>query len=202
MALKRQKVRFKRFSLCFLLFLSGECLAETDGTYDPNPFQKSYVRLEFAQNYPEAWAQLSLRPGNLQPNLSYIHIVNSTWMMALGGGLRTFDRVSTEAVQAPSRTLAIFSLHHESARVFRISHPFYGSLGVKISYLLPSRSGKLPPLRDPIYPAEIGAGIFVQLIHTISRDVMINLRVDRWRGVNSSKLAGLEIAGGLAINTN
>lgn len=202
MALKRHRVWCKILPVLYLLFLSGPCLAEARDNAEPNPFHKSYVRLELAQNYPEAWAQLSLRPGNLQPNLSYIHIVNSAWMMGLGGGLRTFERVSTESAQAPSRTLAIFSFNHESARIFRISHPLYGSLGVKISYMLPSRSGKLPPLRDPIYPAEIGASVYAQMIQMINSDIMINLRVDRWRGVNSSKLAGLEIAAGVAINTN
>jgi hypothetical protein len=200
--LMRQVVWLKQTYFALLLLTAGDCLAGVEGESGQNPFHKSYVRLELTRNYPEAWTQLSLRPGSIQTNLSYLHIVNSEWMMALGGGLRTLDRVNNEAIQAPSRTLAIFAFNHESARVFRISHPYYGSLGLKVSYLLPSRSGKLPPLRDPIYPAEIGASIFAQLIRMIGQGTMINLRVERWRGVNSSKLAGLEIACGIAVTTD
>ncbi len=195
-------MRLIQFCLMLILIIPNDCFAEGSLQSEPSPLHKSYVRLEFTRNYPESWTQLSLRPGSIQSNISYIHVVNSEWLMALGVGLRTLDRASLPDRQAPSRTLAIFALNHESGRVFRISHPFYGSLGMKISYLLPSKSGKLPPLRDPIYPAEIGAGIFAQLIRMVGERTMLNLRIDRWRGVNSTRLAGLEIALGVAIPTN
>jgi hypothetical protein len=171
---------------------------ETDQLESLNPFAKSYIKLELVRNYPEATTKQTMAPSVLQPNLSYLHIVSSDWIMVLGGGLKTLERMDTPEMRAPSRTLAIYSLNHETLRVVRLTYPYYLLLGVKVSYLLPSRTGKPPPLRDPIYPTEIGLALSAQAVHLLSQRTMLSLRVDRWRGVNSSKLAGMELAIGIA----
>ena len=171
---------------------------EADERESLSPFAKSYIKLELVRNYPEATTKQTMAPSVLQPNLSYMHVVNGDWMMALGGGLKTLERLDTPEIPAPSRTLAIYSLNHETLRAIRLTHPYYLLLGVKVSYLLPSRTGKPPPLRDPIYPTEIGVALSVQAVQLLSQRMMLTLRVDRWRGVNSSKLAGMELALGIA----
>ena len=171
---------------------------ETDQLESLNPFAKSYIKLELVRNYPEATTKQTMAPSVLQPNLSYLHIVSSDWIMVLGGGLKTLERMDTPEMRAPSRTLAIYSLNHETLRVVRLTYPYYLLLGVKASYLLPSRTGKPPPLRAPIYPTEIGLALSAQAVHLLSQRTMLSLRVDRWRGVNSSKLAGMELAIGIA----
>ena len=171
---------------------------ETDQLESLNPFAKSYIKLELVRNYPEATTKQTMAPSVLQPNLSYLHIVSSDWIMVLGGGLKTLERMDTPEMRAPSRTLAIYSLNHETLRVVRLTYPYYLLLGVKASYLLPSRTGEPPPLRDPIYPTEIGLALSAQAVHLLSQRTMLSLRVDRWRGVNSSKLAGMELAIGIA----
>ena len=182
-------------------FLSGTSLGATTNE-GVSPFAKAYVRLEMTKNFPEAAAQATLLPGNYQPNFSFLHLVDGKWLMGLGGGLRTMDRQDLPDAPAPSTTLAIFSFNHESSRLIPLSHPYYGLIGVKLSYLLPTRSGKLPPLRDPVYPAEIAAALSLQFVRVFDKGVLVNFRIDRWRGVNSSRLSGMEAAVGIGVPTD
>jgi len=165
---------------------------------EPNPFRKTYLHFGLASNTPEGRTQSNLSPGRLQPAFAYLHNIDTHWIMGLGGGLKTFERPNRLPLP-PSRTLAIWTLRHSTSYVVRLSHPSYLLFGPQLLYLLPTTTGKPPPQRDHWYEAEVGVGLSVELIRGMSDRWFLSLRAERWRGTNTSRLAGFETGFGIMV---
>jgi len=198
-------VRNTKLFLCSFILIGAANTATADIVPDQRtsePFGKSRISLELARNFPEGATPQYLAPGNYEPVVTYFHVVNSDWMMGLSAGLKVFDRLESPNVPTPSRTLSVYNFSHETLHITRLSHPYYLLSGIKLSYLLPSITGTPPPQRDTVYQSEIGIGLTAQIMRSMGDRLFLMLRLDLWRGVNTSKLSGLEVATGIGAVIN
>ena len=70
--------------------------------------------------------------------------------------------------------------------------------GPKILYLLPTQHSFLPILSDPEFNTEIGAGASMMLALILNDDLLLSIRVDRWRGTKTDLFHGVEV--GVGVN--
>ncbi len=154
-------------------------------------FSRSYLSLEISRNDPIGPSTEHFSPGHEYLALSYMHIVNQTFLMGFGTTFRSWFREDT------SQELALLSIIHTSSYIFRLYEPTYLLPGVKLSYLLPATGAKFPPEPDNDFAPEIGVGLSLTLLHHISKNAFLSFRIERWRGTTTSRFHGIELAFGL-----
>lgn len=179
-------------------------MSEVRGDTSPNPFHKAYVGGELARNFPQAKMQQTFSPGTAQPAFSYLHNLDQHWFMGIGLQNKLLEHnVEAANTQDSSsrhgRWLALWTVSHTTLYIVRLSHPVYLTLGQKILYLFPARSGRLPVEREPGLQVEIGGALTAGIMQILSERSMLTLHVDRWRGTRTQKFSGIEVAAGLAL---
>jgi hypothetical protein len=162
-----------------------------------NPFEKTYLTLELARNFPVSFTQNRFDPGRYSPVLGYRHDLDEHWLMGIGGQFKVLKRRDSE-VETPTDRIALLTVYHETLYAIRLDHPTYLLLGPKLMYLLPANAGKLPVQRADEYQTEIGAALSMTFAHVVDDKYMVTLRVDRWRGTKTMKFHGVEVAGGIS----
>lgn len=205
----------KRIPLLFALFVPASAAANTVASVatdeEPRAFAMSYAGLEFTRNYPIAFSEDEFSPGKTHLALSFRYFPDQDWMMGLAGGfrmLRAHSDVSSDLTgdtadtQSDSKELPVFTIAHESARIIRIYHPVYLTLGARILYLAPTRQAMIPTGKSEKYQTEFGAGLVGTVIWQTGTDRFWTLRAERWRGTGSQRYHGVEIAfgGGMSFD--
>lgn len=183
-------------SLVFVLLLLPEILKaniepvfkESDAI---NPFSKDYITTEYTANYPTGNGNEYFDTGFRKLIFGYTHFLSEKWGVGLSIGFKSFKRKDID------REFALLSLSNESFYITRLYHPVYFLIGTKLLYMTPNQRSKLPPLRDPDYETEIGAGVSAKLCY-IDKSWLYWLRVDRWRGTKTNRLHGFEVGLGIS----
>ncbi len=191
--------------LAFLVFFVGTAgeaaaaaTAEFGETGMENPFDQAYWGLELATNYPAAKTSHQLAPGATQPFLTYRYCLSTGWMLGAYGGFKGLKRRDSDS-DLP-KNLSILSLGYESLKGWRLYHPLYFFAGGKFSYLLPATDANLPLRRDEQFRAEFsGAGVAMLALKPAGK-WLLTARIDRWRGLATTRLEGSETALGILVN--
>ncbi|WP_132321559.1 hypothetical protein [Pseudobacteriovorax antillogorgiicola] len=186
--------RSYRIYLCFFLWglLFHHNLFGKSGKPDPlNPFDKDYVTLELAGNFPIARSQELFSPYKKTWFLGYDHYLNRHWNVGISLGFKSYYR------DALNKELALLSVSNHSLYVIRLYHPTYLMLGTKFIYMTPNEKSRFPLVKEPDFETEIGVGVAARLAH-IQGPFVYSLRIDRWRGTKTNKLHGFEVAVGIS----
>jgi len=191
--------------LSFLVFFAGHAdgagaarLAEFGESSMENPFDQAYWGLELASNFPAAKTSQYLSPGHAQPFITYRYCLSTGWMLGAYGGFKGLKRKDGES-DLP-KNLSILSLGYESLKGWRLYHPLYFFAGGKFSYLLPATAANLPLRRDDEFRAEFSGAWVAMLALKPAGKWLVTARVDRWRGLATTRLEGLETALGVLVN--
>ena len=177
-------------AITFNLFLSATGHAATESTEDPKVFKRTYAGIELARNFPLSTSEDELRPGHAHPVMGYRYFLDDAWIMGIFGGFRML-RSAANGHEVP-----ILSIAHESSRLMRIYHPTYLASGFRVLYLMPATHGMLPTSRSKEFRTEFGLSLSATLIHLISPQKMLTMRIERWRGTGSTSYQGIEVAVG------
>lgn len=191
--------------LAILVFFTGHAggaaaagSAEFGETSMENPFDEAYWGVELASNLPAARTSKYLSPGDAQPFITYRYCLSTGWMLGAHGGFKGLKRKDSES-DLP-KNLSILSLGYESMKGWRLYHPLYFFAGGKFSYLLPASAANLPLRRDAQFRAEFsGAGVAMLALKPAGK-WLLTARVDRWRGLATTRLEGIETALGVLVN--
>lgn len=161
-----------------------------------DPFAAHYVHFELSRNFPVNKSQESFDPGPYHPAFTYLHNLNGTWVMGLGGQYKILNKKSHPNNE--SDQVALFTLTHEAMASWRLYHPAYLLVGPKLFYMFPSRLAKLPMQKDPNFETEIGAALSVMVAYTFIDKSLFTVRLDRWRGTKTTRFQGIEASFGFA----
>ncbi|NDE13361.1 hypothetical protein EBZ80_00315 [bacterium] len=191
------------FTGIFALLFLGTCIApvaraqrqELGATNLENPFEEAYWGLELTSNSPVDKTSRHLEPGTVQPQVSYRYRLSTGWLLGAHAGFKSLRRKFI-ADDEP-RQLSILTFGYESLKGWRIYHPLYFFAGGKLQYLLPAVEATLPVRRDPEYPAEFGAAAVAMLAIKPAGSWLMVARLDRWRGLATTRLQGDETSIGL-----
>lgn len=184
----------KYILILIISFANFAAAADLDLASEPMPFAKNYVVLDLAQSFPVSFSQNRFDPDHAHPLLGYRHFLNADWFMGIGLGFKVFKRKT--AVDNLNEQVAIWHLTHEAFRIFRLYHPTYAAMGLRLQYLNPTRSASLPLQRDVVLETEIGAAVSLMLMHETSLGRLASFRIDRWRGTDTMIFHGVEVAFG------
>ncbi len=178
--------------------VAAAATAEFGETSMENPFDEAYWGIELASNFPAARTSNHLEPGDPQPFLTYRYCLSTGWMLGAYGGFKGLKRKEIES-DLP-KNLSILSLGYESLKGWRLYHPLYFFAGGKFSYLLPATSPNLPLRRDAQFRAEFsGAGVAMLALKPAGK-WLVTARIERWRGLATTRLEGTETALGILVN--
>lgn len=209
---------FCRFSHCrksglflvLVLTITGwgmyrTALAATEEMSDPvgsvimdAPFQDAYWGLEVSANSPNGTTKSYLRGDQPQISINYSYLLSTGWMLRAQAGFRHFLRINESSREKSE--VSILSAGYESLKSWRIYHPFYLFSGMKLQYFLPTDGVKLPLHRDDQFSSEFGAGAVLMLTFKPEGDWMVSTRIERWRGIKTTRLQGTEVSIGIATS--
>ena len=153
-------------------------------------FGKNHIALELTQSFPTSFSQNDFEPDHAHPAFAYRHFMDQNWFMGVAFGYRIWKRRTTEAGQ--NKQVAIWSITHETFRLMRLYHPTYLAGGLRLHYLNPTQSATLPLVRDEQLETEMGAALSIMLMHQTGSGTA-SFRIDRWRGLDTMILHGIEV---------
>jgi len=155
------------------------------------------VVVHITRNYPLGEMRKRFLPGGLQPLVGYRHRIDTSWLMGLGIQYKSLLRSAPESIPFKSATIDILTFYHESLYALRLFHPIHLLIGPRILYLMPSQGVHIPIVKDSTEQVEIGGGITVTFVQTLTPRAYLSVGGEIWRGTKTSRLHGLEIAAGL-----
>jgi hypothetical protein len=160
-----------------------------------NPFEEAYWGLELTSNNPLEKAARKLAQGDVQPMISYRYRLSTGWLLGAHAGFKSLRRKEVSGDQP--HAVSILSFGYESLKGWRIYHPLYFFAGGKLHYLLPAVESTLPVRRDAEFSAEFGASAVAMLAVKPAGNWLMLARMDRWRGLATTRLQGQETSIGL-----
>lgn len=167
---------------------------ENDNVWDNGPlnvFKSNYIGLETINNRPYAHTARHLKALGSNYGIHFRHNLDVNWTTGLSMNFKSFfDKDQNSA-------LSFLTLASESLYIVRIYHPLYLQVGPKVLYLLPSRTRNIPIEKVPNVETEIGAALSTNLTLVVNKHLLINGRVDRWRGTKTNRYHGFEAALGI-----
>jgi hypothetical protein len=175
---------------------TGAERARADDESRVNPFEKTYLTLELARNFPVSFTQNRFDPGRYSPVLGYRHDLDESWLMGIGGQFKVLKR--RDHADTPTDRVALLTVYHETLYAIRLDHPTYLLIGPKLMYLLPANAGRFPVQRADEFQSEIGGALSMTLAHVVDGRYMVTARVDRWRGTRTMRFHGVEVAAGIS----
>lgn len=174
----------------FFLFLAL-AVAPAVGIADTMAFGENYLSVEIVRNQPFSTSQTQFSAGDATAFAGFRHILADSWLMGVHIGYKQFEDKYSD------QELNLFTALQESKYLLRLYDPVYFSIGPRLSFLLPTKGRKIPPEREKQFRREIGAALSADLIYNLNRRLLITLRFDRWRGVNTAIFQGTETAIGI-----
>lgn len=163
-----------------------------------NPFDEAFWGLEFTLNEPVNKTARQLAAGSPQPMVSYRYRLSTGWLMGAHAGFKSLHR-KDQAEETPGG-VSVLSVGYESLKGWRVYHPFYFFAGGKFQYLFPATEARLPVRRDDDYSAEFGASAVGMLAIKPAGKWLLLVRMDRWRGLATTRLQGEERSIGIMLN--
>jgi len=185
---------YRLLILLFPALLYTNSLADTakfPGDQPVNPFQKEYLLVESIANFPISQSLENFRPYQRTLGITYTHVLGSEWIVGVSSQFKSMRRKDID------REFALLSFSNQAQYVIRLHHPFYLLVGGKWLYMVASQRARFPLIKDPNFETEIGAGLTASFNYILKEDWLLSLRLDRWRGTNTNRLHGFEVAMGL-----
>jgi hypothetical protein len=172
--------------------LLADELAKTPKIAATSTFKRDTLVITAVKNFPTSFAIEDFRQADiLSYKIGYQHALANDWLMKVSGYYRLFRK------RKDNSRLAMLTLKHEASHIWRLEHPFYFGWGWGWSYTWPAVDQRIPIKRDNFYFPEFGVFTKVSLIYQASQSFLVALHIDRWRGVNTRRLQGVEIGLGL-----
>jgi hypothetical protein len=119
--------------------------------------------------------------------LQYTHIMKDKWSIGIGFGFRTFNPKLDEPKEH------FFKFYQDSSRLFRIRHPLWCSLGLRIGQMVGIEKVELPYTRNRNHSPEFIAGISSSVIWIFESGQKISASATQWRGTARNKIEGLDV---------
>lgn len=173
------------WAMFYCLLFSYPCLSQ-DLTSSPSS-QNSYS-LGLARNFPVRWAADHYSAGDLQPIIGYQYFMGRGWLLGVSGQFKMF--YSTDLEQSQN----FLTLAQESMYEFRLYHPIYLLVGGKLLYILPVEKVHIPIVKSRTIDTEIGVAAALAGMVKMSEKRAVSLQWNRWRGVRTNKLHGVEFS--------
>ncbi len=162
-------------------------------------YHRTYVLLGVNQALPRGVSAEKFAPGKLLPTLAYRYYHSEYWVSGIGGNYLHMPELPQDlgeagGARAADRGFALARVYFENSVLLRVYFPVYLSFGYRFFYLYPLQ----PPLtitsRNDRYSREFGAGALLACTLFAGEDYLLQLSAERWRGLNSARLQGLEFA--------
>lgn len=183
------------FMLAIIFFASPRIFAQ-DLDRPDNPFQRQYLFIESASNFPISQSLDRFRPYQRTLGLSYSHVLSSDWIVGVSGQFKSMRRKDID------REFALLTFSNQAQYIVRIHHPLYLLIGGKWLYMVASQRARFPLVKDPDFETELGAGLTATFAYILAEDWIVSARLDRWRGTTTNRLHGIEAAIGLGRTFN
>lgn len=155
-------------------------------------FKKQYLQFDLRKNFPVANGLSYLRSGSPSLGLSYLHVLSQDWLVGVSVSFKDLSQREDDS------SIAFLELSNQAQYIFRLHHPIYLLLGTKWLYLSATKSVAFPLSKEEEFRSEVGVALTSSIVWRFSKEWLWNMRLDRWRGVGSNRLHGLELALGLA----
>jgi hypothetical protein len=153
--------------------------------YQPIAFGVSYIGISLNKNEPLADGTRTWSTGVASWGGEYRFFYKDQWTLALSTEFKGLKDLSGE-------DLSLFTASQETMRIVRIYHPFYLTLGGRLSYYVPVKHTAIPYERDPNRPLDTGGALSIGSIWIASPNVLMLLRSNRWMSFSSTKNQGVE----------
>lgn len=163
--------------------------AETKNTFEasespPLAFRASYAGLLINQTY-----SLSPKSGQFtEPKLSwgaeYRFFYKDQWTLSVTGEFKGQEDIAQEEQST-------FNISQETMRLVRLYHPWYLTLGGRLSYLVPVKKISIPYERDPKRNMDTGGALSIGSVFIVNERLTVMLSTHRWTSFRTSKNQGL-----------
>ena len=161
--------------------------------YQPIAFGVSYIGISLNKNEPLADGTRTWSTGVASWGGEYRFFYKDQWTLALSAEFKGLKDHSGE-------DLSLFTASQETMRIVRIYHPFYLTLGGRLSYYVPVKQTAIPYERDPTRPLDTGGALSIGSIWITSPNVLMLLRSNRWMSFSSTKNQGVEFLATVLFN--
>lgn len=176
--------------LLFIYLLSGGISYADEEIWlppkEPNPFSKSYIFVGLLQNVPMKDSVEYFEKTSVSGELGYKFNMDLDWMVNVSIGGKGFESTN----EAGQVNLAYASSGAEY--ITRLSYPFYLTLGYKLYYFVPTDGRSLPISTNGSFSPELGVGLNSSIYFIYDKNMLVFVSLERWKGVGSRKLNGLE----------
>ena len=152
--------------------------------------KKNYFVLELGRNHPISDTKKNFEGGDITTFFGFRHTMLDKWIMGLHGGFKQLR------LKPDREAISIFTVSQETYYLLPIHIPHYVAIGTKLLYILPTKGKSLPPEREDRFTREVGIAYTASYFYRLNRRVLLNLRIDRWRGVDREVFQGTETAVG------
>ncbi|MCX6124655.1 MAG: hypothetical protein NTV34_07885 [Proteobacteria bacterium] len=156
-----------------------------------NAYLPIYFGLTVGKTNPVSHTENDYESGVVGTSLHYRFFMHDQWGIGVAGGFKSLSK-------SEDLGLSYFVFSQDAYRLFRIYHPAWLGLGFKSMYMVGVQKVDLPYERNPNQPPQVGAGLNAALFYVISKNMLLNVELSRWRGTVNNKLHVLEFGVGFS----
>ena len=180
-----------KLALALLIYLLSGGISYADQEIwlppkEPNPFSKSYLFVGVLQNIPLKDSTEYFEKSSVSGEFGYKFNMDLNWMVNVSLGGKAFESTNADG----PINLAYVSSGAEY--ITRLSYPFYLTLGYKLYYFVPTDGRSLPISTSGSFSPELGIGLNSSIYYIYDKDILAFISIERWKGLGSRKLNGLE----------
>ncbi len=168
------------------IFVGGGIFGEEEGSSIFPFFQDRYVYLGLGISYPEQESSLDFEASDGDFYLGYQYVYDDKWMVGVRFGYTTLVK------RLDRNEFYFLRVSQESLRLVRIYYPLFLAFGGGLIYIEPSQAKVLPPKKQHVYKRETGISLIASLVYIVNKRVLLSLRVEKWRGLDSDDYASIE----------
>lgn len=144
----------------------------------PVAFRSSYVGGSVNQNFALFENANGFSKPKVSWGLEYRFFYKDEWTLAICGEFKGQP-------DQDQRERSIFSISQETMKIFRLYHPWYISVGGRISYQIPVKKISIPYERDQdrnLYP---GGGVTIATIYKPNDRLLLLISAQRWASLST-----------------
>jgi hypothetical protein len=150
----------------------------------PLAFRPSYASLLINQTYTIANKDGRFTEPKLSWGAEYRFFYKDQWTLSVNGEFNGREDIAQEEQST-------FNISQETMRILRLYHPWYLTLGGRLSYMIPVKKISIPYERDPKRNMDTGGSISIGSVFIVNERVTIMLSSHRWTSFRTSKNQGL-----------
>lgn len=150
----------------------------------PLAFRASYAGLLINQTYALSTENGQFTEPKLSWGAEYRFFYKDQWTLSVTGEFRGQEDIAREEQST-------FNISQETMRLIRLYHPWYLTLGGRLSYMLPVKKISIPYERDPKRNMDTGGALSIGSVFIVNEQFTIMLSSHRWTSFRTSKNQGI-----------